>query len=62
MKRRALVVAAAALCAGLAATLGATAREPTLVDPGTDARPDGCGRDYIQQTQRAMPTWVIRKK
>jgi hypothetical protein len=58
VKRRALVVAAAALCAGLAATLAATAREPRLVDPGTDARPDGCGRDYIQQTQRAIPTWV----
>jgi hypothetical protein len=58
MKRRALVVAAAALCAGLAATLAATARQPRLVDPGTDARPDGCGRDYLQQTQRSIPTWV----
>ena len=58
MRRRALVAAAAALCAGLAATIAATARQPAFVDPGTDARPDGCGRDYIQQTQRNIPTWV----
>jgi hypothetical protein len=58
VRRRSLVVAAAALCAGLAAAIAATAREPAFVDPGTDARPDGCGRDYIQQTQRAIPTWV----
>src|SRR5262245_4042406 len=58
MKRRTVVVASAALCAGLAATFAATARQPTLVDPGTDARPDGCGRDYIEQTQRNTPTWV----
>ncbi|HMD11043.1 MAG TPA: hypothetical protein VKG90_01805, partial [Marmoricola sp.] len=58
MRRRVLVAAVAALCAGLAATFAATARQPALVDPGTDARPDGCGRDYIEQTQRNMPTWV----
>jgi len=58
VRRRALVVAVAALCAGLAATFAATARQPALVDPGTDARPDGCGRDYIEQTQRNIPTWV----
>jgi hypothetical protein len=58
MRRRALVVVAAALCAGLAATIAATARQTALVDPGTDARPDGCGRDYIEQTQRNIPTWV----
>jgi hypothetical protein len=58
VKRRALVAAVAALCAGLAATFAATARQPALVDPGTDARPDGCGRDYIEQTQRTIPTWV----
>ncbi|HSD79523.1 MAG TPA: hypothetical protein VLB47_02640 [Solirubrobacteraceae bacterium] len=58
MRRRVVVAAAAALCAGLAATLAATARQPAFVDPGTDARPDGCGRDYIEQTVRNAPTWV----
>jgi hypothetical protein len=57
-RRVVVVVAAAALCAGLAATIAATARQPAFVDPGTDARPDGCGRDYLQQTQRSIPTWV----
>ena len=52
------MAAAAVLCAGLAATLAATARRPAFVDPGTDARPDGCGRDYIAQSQRNLPTWV----
>jgi hypothetical protein len=46
------------LCAGLGATFAATAHRPAFVDPGTDARPDGCGRDYIKQTQRTIPTWV----
>jgi hypothetical protein len=58
VRRRVLVAAVASLCAGLAATFAATARQPALVDPGTDARPDGCGRDYIEQTQRNIPTWV----
>ncbi len=58
MRRRALVAAAVVLCAGLAATLAATARQAAFVDPGTDARPDGCGRDYIEQSQRNIPTWV----
>ena len=38
--------------------MAATARQRRAVDPGTDARPDGCGRDYIAQTQRNIPTWV----
>jgi hypothetical protein len=57
--RRVLVVLAlAASCAGVAATLAATARDRGTVDPETDARPDGCGRDYLAQSQRQIPTWV----
>ncbi|HET7760592.1 MAG TPA: hypothetical protein VFK62_11760 [Gaiellaceae bacterium] len=58
MRRVAVVLALAALCAGVAATLAATARDRGSVDPETDARPDGCGRDYLAQTQRQIPTWV----
>ena len=58
MRRVAVVLALAALCAGVAATLAATARDRGSVDPQTDARPDGCGRDYLAQSQRQLPTWV----
>ena len=58
MRRVAVVLALAGLCAGIAATLAATARDRGSVDPETDARPDGCGRDYLAQTQRQIPTWV----
>ena len=58
MRRAAIVVALAALVAGLAATIASTARERRAADPETDARPDGCGRDYLAQTQRQIPTWV----
>lgn len=58
MRRAAVVLALAALCAGVAATLAATARDRGSVDPETDARPDGCGRDSIAQSERQIPTWV----
>jgi hypothetical protein len=58
VKRAAVVLALAALCAGVGATLAATARDRGSVDPETDARPDGCGRDYLAQSQRLIPTWV----
>jgi hypothetical protein len=58
MRRRALVLALAALCAGVAATLAATARDGRAVDPQVDARPDGCGRDYLAQSQRQQTTWA----
>ena len=58
MRRAAVVLVLAALCAGVAATLAATARDRGSVDPETDARPDGCGRDYLAQSQRQIPTWV----
>jgi hypothetical protein len=58
VRRVAVVLALAALCAGVAATLAATARDRGSVDPETDARPDGCGRDYLAQTQRQIPTSV----
>ena len=58
MRRTTAVVALAALCAGLAATLAATARQTALPDPEVEARPDGCGRDYLAQTRRDIPNWV----
>jgi hypothetical protein len=58
VRRAAVVLALAALCAGAAATLATTAREQRAADPEVDARPDGCGRDYLKQTQRQIPTWV----
>jgi hypothetical protein len=58
VRRRVVVLALAVLCAGLAATLAATARQSAAVDPETDARPDGCGRDYLAQLQKSIPTWV----
>ena len=59
MRRAAVLLALAALCAGLAATLAATARQRTLPDPEVEARPDGCGRDYLAQTRRDIPNWVF---
>lgn len=58
MRRRVVVLALAMLCAGLAATLATTARQRTAADPEVDARPDGCGRDYLAQAQQTIPTWV----
>jgi len=53
------VLLVAAVAAALAAALSAFAR------PGSDPPPDpqeavldGCGRDYIAQTERQIPTWV----
>ena len=54
-----MLLGLAALCAGLAATLAATARQRTLPDPEVEARPDGCGRDYLAQTRRDIPNWVF---
>jgi hypothetical protein len=59
VRRAALILALAAGCAGVAATLAATARERPRADPEVDARPDGCGRDYLAQSQRQIPTWVF---
>ena len=60
MSRRARIVfAVAALTAGLAATLAALAGGPNVPTPDPqEAVLDGCGRDYIAQTQRLIPTWV----
>ena len=52
------MLALAAVSAGLAATLATTARQPALPDPEVEARPDGCGRDYLAQTRRDSPNWV----
>jgi hypothetical protein len=59
VRRAALVVAAAALAAGLAATIAALAGRPapTGIDP-QQAVIDGCGRDYSAQFRREIPTWV----
>ncbi len=59
MTRARVVVLAAVLAAGLAATLGAFAERGASVPPDPqDAVLDGCGRDYLRQTQRQIPTWV----
>jgi hypothetical protein len=58
VRRRVVVLALAVLCAGLAATLAATARQRAALDPEVDARPDGCGRDYLAQAQQTIPTWA----
>jgi len=57
--RTRIVLLGAALVAGLAATLGslAGARPAAPPDP-QEAVLDGCGRDYLAQTQRQIPTWV----
>jgi hypothetical protein len=53
------VLLGAALAAALAATLGALAgRGPDAPPDPQEAVLDGCGRDYIAQTQRQIPTWV----
>jgi hypothetical protein len=57
--RTRVVLLAAALAAGLAATLGALAgRGPDAPPDPQEAVLDGCGRNYISQTQRQIPTWV----
>ncbi len=60
MRRAGVVLAAAGVSAGLAAALAATAGEPpaSFPDPELQARPDGCGRNYLAQTRREVPTWV----
>jgi hypothetical protein len=60
VKRVGVVLGTAALSAGLAAGLAATAgrQPPTFPDPQVQAGPDGCGRDYLAQVRRDIPTWV----
>jgi hypothetical protein len=59
VKRTSVVVSAAALAAGLAATLAALAGGPAPPSPDPQqAVADGCGRDYLGQTTRNSPTWV----
>jgi hypothetical protein len=60
VRRARAVAAAAVLSAGLAATLAALAGRPSpsFSDPQVDARADGCGRDYLAETRRDLPTWV----
>ena len=60
MSRRARIVfAVAILTAGLAAALAALAGRPNVPAPDPqEAVLDGCGRNYIDQTQRLIPTWV----
>lgn len=59
MRRGVAVLVLALLSAGLAATLAATARQHGQPDPQVEARPDGCGRDYLAQTRRDIATWVF---
>jgi hypothetical protein len=57
--RTRVVLLGAALAAALAATLGALAgRGPDAPPDPQEAVLDGCGRNYIAQTQRQIPTWV----
>jgi hypothetical protein len=58
VRRAAAVLAVAALGAGLAAALAATAPRRVLPDPQAEAVADGCGRDYLAQTRRDSPNWV----
>ena len=58
-RRARIVFVAAVLTAGLAATLAALAGSPSPPAPDPqEAILDGCGRNYIDQTQRLIPTWV----
>ena len=58
-RRVRIVFVAAVLTAGLAATLAALAGSPSPPAPDPqEAILDGCGRNYIDQTQRLIPTWV----
>jgi hypothetical protein len=53
------VLLGALLAAALAAALGALAgRNPEAPPDPQEAVLDGCGRDYVAQTQRQIPTWV----
>jgi hypothetical protein len=57
--RARVVLLAAVLAAALAAALGALAgRGPDAPPDPQEAVLDGCGRNYISQTQRLIPTWV----
>src|SRR5439155_14739596 len=59
VKRAAIVVAAAALAAGLAPAFAALAGGPAPASPDPQqAVADGCGRDYTAETTRTIPTWV----
>lgn len=60
MTRRARIVfVATVLTAGLAATLAALAGSPSPPAPDPqEAVLDGCGRNYIDQSQKLIPTWV----
>jgi len=54
------VLLGAVLAGALAAALGALAsgRAPDVPPDPQEAVLDGCGRDYLAQTQRQIPTWV----
>jgi hypothetical protein len=54
------VLLGAVLAAALAAALGAFAsgRAPDVPPDPQEAVLDGCGRDYLAQTQKQIPTWV----
>jgi len=54
------VLLGAVLAAALAAALAAFAsgRAPHVPPDPQEAVLDGCGRDYLAQTQRQIPTWV----
>jgi hypothetical protein len=54
------VLIGAVLAAALAAALAAFAsgRAPDVPPDPQEAVLDGCGRDYLAQTQRQIPTWV----
>jgi len=56
--RARLVLLAAALTAALAGTIGFGERSTVPPPDPQDAVHDGCGRDYIAQTERQKPTWV----
>jgi hypothetical protein len=59
MTRARAVLLGAVLAASLAAALGALAgRGPEAPPDPQEAVLDGCGRDYLAQTQRQIPTWV----
>lgn len=60
MTRARAVLLGAVLAASLAAALAALAsgRAPDVPPDPQQAVLDGCGRDYLAQTQRQIPTWV----
>ena len=60
MTRARAVLLGAVFVAALAAALAAFAggRAPDVPPDPQDAVLDGCGRDYLAETQRQIPTWV----